>query len=159
MITILRPGLRTQLDPRRCSYLALWSLSLGQDWVLQITQGQGHMLSLLLPWRIWELICWLYLWDSQCQPRPFCQGPDTEPYLPLIHCWSQAPQDEERKGLGQGRCLGSNPGLSGFFSTFSQCNLKESHRLPELIPLEMGKDNGSCFVGLWRPPKNWPEKH
>lgn len=84
MVTILRPGPRTQLDPRRCSHLALCSLSLGQDWVLQITQGQGHMLSLLLPWRIWELICWLYLWDSQRQPRPFCQGPDTEPHLPLL---------------------------------------------------------------------------
>lgn len=81
---MLRPDLRIQLDHRKYLLFALLFLSLRQYRVLEVTQGQGHDLPFLLSLRIWGLAYCLCLWNSQLQPRPFYQGPDTETHLPNL---------------------------------------------------------------------------
>lgn len=94
-------------------------------------------------------------WDSQLQPRPFCQGPDMEPHFP--NSAHSLPQNEVWRGLDPGQMPGFKTWV--FFSTFSQCYLKEPHRLPEVTSFETGEDHENCFVGQRRPIKKWPEKH
>lgn len=88
-------------------------------------------------------------WDSQLQPRPFCQGPDMKPHFP--NSAHSLPQNEVWRGLDPGQIPGFKTWV--FFSTFSQCYLKEPHRLPEVTSFETGEDHENCFVGQRRPIK------